>query len=113
MCNDTANRVLQSSIVVIAALSINACATHPAGTSAERAVDDQLAAQVDRALSADPNIYARHIDVSVEHGVIHLSGFVWSAEDFYEAKRVAAMVPGVTSVHSQLDMVVGGKGSAR
>jgi len=113
MRNDTASRMLQSSIVAVFALSINACATQPARTPAERAADDQLAAQVERALSADSNIYARHVDVTAEHGIIHLSGFVWSAEDFSEAKRVAATVPGVISVNSQLDMVVGGKGSAR
>jgi osmotically-inducible protein OsmY len=113
MWNDTANRVLQSSIVVAVALSINACATHPARTPAERAADDQLAAQVERALLVDSNIYARHIDVSADSSVIRLSGSVWSAEDFHEAKRVAATVPGVTRVISQLEMVVGGKGGSR
>lgn len=109
----SAGRLLQGVIAVLAALLVTACATHPPRTAAELDADEQLAARVEQALSRDADIYARHIDVDVERGVVRLSGYVWSAEDFFEAKRVAASVPGVTRIVSQLEMVVGGRTGAR
>lgn len=49
-------------------------------------------------LNADPTYYYRHVEVSVDRGVAHLSGYVWSAEALYRARRLASSVPGVTGV---------------
>jgi osmotically-inducible protein OsmY len=108
-----AQRLLYIVAVGAATLSVGGCATQPRRTPAERAADDATAARVEQALSGDPQIYARHIDVDAERGVVRLSGFVWSSEDFFEAKRVAATVPGVTGVISELEMMVGGRTGAR
>jgi osmotically-inducible protein OsmY len=105
--------VLHIAIVVAATLSVGACATQPRRTPAECAADDATAVKVEQALLGDPQIYARHINVDAERGVVRLSGFVWSGEDFFEAKRVAATVPGVTGVISELEMMVGGRTGAR
>ena len=106
-------RVLRVFLVVAAMLTVAACATQVHRTLAERGADDDVAARVEQALLRDPRIFARHIDVDAERGVVRLSGYVWSSEDFFEAKRVAATVPGVTAVVSQLEMMVGGRTGAR
>jgi len=89
------------------------CATQIVRTPEQRASDAALAMQVERALAQDPNIYARHIDVDADGGIVRLSGFVWAADDYYEAQRIAANVPGVVRVVDQLEMVVGGRTGAR
>ena len=106
-------RIPQVVIIIAAMLAVAACTTQPRRTPAERVADDAVAAKVQQALLSDPQIYARHIDVDAERGVVRLSGFVWSSEDFFEAKRVAATVPGVTGVISELEMAVGGAKGAR
>jgi osmotically-inducible protein OsmY len=98
---------------VVAAVVAAGCATQPPRTEGERAADDELAARVDRALLSDSAMYARHIDVDATQGVVRLSGFVWSSDDLYEAKRVAANVPGVKAVIDQLELMVGGRTGAR
>jgi len=89
------------------------CALQPPRTDAERAADAELGARVDSALMSDSAMYARHVDVDVSRGIVHLSGFVWSSDDLYEARRVAASVSGVKGVVSQLELMVGGRTGAR
>ena len=45
---------------------------------------------------------ARHIDVAVDRGVVHLGGYVWENDDFQTARRDAASVPGVKTVVAQI-----------
>jgi osmotically-inducible protein OsmY len=90
-----------------------ACATQPDRTAIERATDRALAGDVERSLLDDPRIFARHIDVSADRGVVTLSGFVWSTGDLYAAERIATNVPGVTRVDSNLELMVGGRAGAR
>lgn len=90
-----------------------ACATQPSRPAAERATDRALAGDVERTLLADPRLFARHIDVTADRGVVTLAGFVWSTDDLYAAKRLAANVPGVTRVDSDLELMVGGRAGAR
>jgi osmotically-inducible protein OsmY len=100
--------------VLLAAYGVAACSTMPPKTAAERASDETKAEQVEAALEADPNIYARHIDVKVDGGVVHLGGYVWSPRDFLLAKNDAASVPGVTNVITQMELMRGGQsGSSR
>ena len=113
MCRDSEHRLSIVATLAVAMLVVTGCAVLPARTSAERAADEQLAGQVEDALLRDPDIYARHIDVDAERGVVHLSGYVWSANEVYEARRVAATVPGVTQVVSQLELMVGGRSGSR
>jgi len=98
---------------VAVVLSISACAVHPPRTAAEQAANDQLAATVMSALMNDRSLYARHIDVDADSGLVRLSGYVWSSDELYEAKRAAATVAGVTGVVSQLEIMVGGRAGSR
>jgi len=49
-------------------------------------------------------------DVQVDNGVAHLSGYVWSADAIYQARKIARNVPGVTGVStSQLQLERNGR----
>jgi len=90
--------------VVVAA---GACTSTPRTTD-ERAVDSELAAQVQAALRADHGIYSQHIDVDVERGEVHLKGFVYSDTERQLAQSDAESVSGVQAVVMELDLMGGG-----
>ena len=72
--------------------------------------DEILANTVYSELNADPIYYFRHVDVRVYNGVAHLSGFVWSTDAIYRARRIASQTPGVTRVvTSQLELERNGR----
>ena len=74
------------------------------------ATDEILANAVYSELNADPIYYFRHVDVRVDDGVAHLSGYVWSTDAIYQARKIAMTVPGVTAVAtSQLELERNGK----
>ena len=95
----------------IAAAASTGCMTSHR-TPEQREADRQIAAAVSSALSADSRIYARHIDVRAENGVVHLAGYVWSDNDLYEAKQIAAGVPGVKGVIDDMQLERGGSDNA-
>ena len=98
------NRVLLVVIAVVSACGVVACSSTPPRTPAERSADSKIADQVEATLSADANIYARHIDIEVDRGVVYLGGYVWEPEDFQTARRDAASVPGVKAVVTQMEL---------
>ena len=74
------------------------------------ATDEVLANAVYTELNADPVYYFRHVDVRVDNGVADLSGYVWSADAIYQARKIARNVPGVTGVRtSQLQLERNGR----
>ena len=74
------------------------------------ATDEILANNVYSELNADPTYYFRHVDVTVDDGVAHLSGYVWSTDAIYAARKIAGNVPGVTGVTtSQLELERNGR----
>ena len=103
---------LVAAVVAGIAIGIAACASAPPRSSLERATDAETADRVQAALMADPNIYARHIDIAVDRGVVHLGGYVWEDEDFQRARSDAASVPGVRSVLTELELMRGGIGGS-
>ena len=113
MRRQSAGSVLHLAVAIAVALMATACAMRLTRSTAEQARDAELAARVESVLTRDPRIYARHIDVDAEQGIVRLTGYVWSSEDLYEAKRISATVPGVTAVVSQLEMMVGGRSGSR
>jgi osmotically-inducible protein OsmY len=69
------------------------------------ATDEILANTVYSQLNADPFHYFRHVDVTVDNGLAHLSGYVWSTDAIYQARKIAMKVPGVTGVSTnQLEL---------
>jgi hyperosmotically inducible protein len=84
------------------------CSTGPHRTEAEHQADKETADRVQAALSADEELYSRHINVHANNGVIRLSGYVWTQPDLEEAKRVAESVQGVSRVVDDLELERGG-----
>ena len=106
--------------VLIAGATLTACASAPPSpavpSAAESmrselgATDEVLANTVYSELNADPTYYFRHVDVRVDNGVAHLSGYVWSADAIYQARKIARNVPGVTGVSTnQLELERNGR----
>lgn len=106
-------------LVVASALTVS-CATTPpqpplshsaaSAGDAQVTTDEVLANTVYAQLNADPTYYYRHVDVRVDKGVAHLSGYVWSTEALYRARQIARSVPGVSGVvTSQLELERNGR----
>jgi osmotically-inducible protein OsmY len=106
------HRAAASAAVAIALLvSLLGC-THTPRSEAQKQADDQIAARVDSALQADKLLYAKHISVHADNGVVRLSGFVWEAPDLEEAQRIAAGVDGVQGVVNDLELQRNGLGDS-
>jgi osmotically-inducible protein OsmY len=102
-------RVWPTALGLVLTYGIVACASTQAPRSeAERRADATIAGQVESALLADPTIYARHVDITVDRGVVHLGGYVWSAHDYQLARNDAASVPGVRAVDVEMELMRGG-----
>ncbi len=97
-------------MALILAAMISACATSPARTAAELEADKKLEIAVTQQLADDPNVFAPHIQVSVNRGVVTLSGMVFDGNEIFEAGRVTKLVPGVISVRNQIEMHISGRG---
>jgi len=96
-------------VLIALLLAVAACTAQPPRSAAQRTADAALAANVELALMSDPRVFARHVDVEVEGGVVHLSGLAWSTSDLYAMREIAARVPGVERVDSQLELAIGGR----
>jgi osmotically-inducible protein OsmY len=94
--------------MVLIACAVIACSTMPRRTAEQRVADADTADRVQAALLADPDIYARHIDVRVDRGVVYLGGYVWEDEDFRTARRDAASVAGANAVVTDMELMRGG-----
>ena len=88
----------------VAACGVVACTSSPPRSPAQVAADTATTARVQAALAADPNLFARDITVSVDNGVVNLSGMAWSDDDIQTAGRLAASVPGVKGVNNQVGL---------
>jgi osmotically-inducible protein OsmY len=71
--------------------------------------DADLRDSVQFALHADPYFYDGHVQVSVDHGVVHLHGLVFSDWDLRDAMRIAAKAAGDRRVINNLTIVEGGR----
>lgn len=90
-------------VAVAAVCAVAACASGPR-SDAQRQADRETAERVEAALSADKNLYAKHIFVHVDNGVVRLTGYVWDASDFQSATLIAEDVQGVTGVVNNLEL---------
>jgi osmotically-inducible protein OsmY len=90
--------------VLIFSFSTGHAATPSVGQAGSAGTDAATAAQVYDALNADPTYFFRHVDVQIQHGVVTLTGYVWSTPAIYRAEKIAASVPGVTRVVDQMEL---------
>jgi osmotically-inducible protein OsmY len=104
-------------LLIAGATLIVSCASAPPQPSATQSMrsevgasDEVLTNTVYSELNADPIYYFRHVDVRVDNGIAHLSGYVWSTDAIYRARRVASNVPGITGVTTnQLELERNGR----
>jgi len=69
------NRFLTALVLAAALGGLTACLSGPSQTPAQREADKDMADQVQTALTSDKTLYARHIKVRAENGVVTLSGY--------------------------------------
>ena len=93
------------------ALLLVGCATapRPPRTPEQLAQDIRIYQTVQQHLDDDPNIYDRHVDISVYNGVVTLSGYVYTPYDLQQADRIAWAVPGVSRVANDLEVDILGR----
>jgi len=75
-----------------------------AWAEAQARADAATADRVYAALNDDPIFFFRHVDVNVDDGVAHLSGFVWTTDALYRAEQIARNVPGVICVEDRMEL---------
>src|ERR1700752_1239983 len=84
-------------VVVVLAWGAAACVSSPK-TQPELAADNATADRVRAAFDADAMLFARHITVRADNGVVTLGGYAWTPEELQAARRDARRVPGVAKV---------------
>jgi osmotically-inducible protein OsmY len=97
------NRVRYAAVGVAVLCCAVACAV-PHKSDAQRQADRETAERVQAALDADKLLYAKHIIVRADYGVVRLSGYVWDPPDLNEAQSIAAQVQGVSRVVNDLEL---------
>ena len=90
--------------VLMLPLSTGQAATPEVSPSSIAQDDGVIQERVYDALNIDPTYYFRHVDVQVQHGVVTLSGYVWSTPSIYRAEKIASGVPGVTRVIDRMEL---------
>ena len=105
------NRVRYAAVGMAILGSVVACAM-PHKSDAQRQADKETAERVQAALDSDKLLYAKHITVRADNGVVRLSGYVWDPPDLNEAQSVAARVHGVSQVVNDLELQRNGIGDA-
>ena len=98
------NRLLSALVLAAAVVGLTACLSGPPKTEAQRQADKDLADQVQTALTSDKTLYARHINVHADNGVVTLSGHVWTTEEMAAAPQIAQSVPGVSKVVNRIEV---------
>jgi osmotically-inducible protein OsmY len=91
-------------VLVASAAAVVACASVPPKSPEQERADAATAERVYAALEANPIYYFRDVEVSVDYGVAHLSGYVWTTYALYAAQDIARKVPGVTGVQDAMEL---------
>jgi len=97
-------RVLRTVLAAVIVSGVVACATGAPKTAAERQADRDTVDRVQLALNSDKLLYARHITVRADNGVVHLGGYVWTQPELEDAISVAESVPGVSKVVDRMEI---------
>ena len=102
------NRVPCTLLAVMLVCGAAACSMGPRKSDEQLRADRDTVDRVQVALNSDQILYARHIVVHADSGVVSLGGYVWSQPDLEEAQRIAATVPGVIRVVNEMELERGG-----
>lgn len=97
-------RIMRSMPAAVAVCAVVACATGPRKTPEQRQADSEMADRVQLALNSDRFLYARHITVRADGGVVTLGGYVWTTEELVRAREDARAVTDVTKVVDRMEV---------
>jgi osmotically-inducible protein OsmY len=86
------------------AATLAACASVPPKSPEQERADAATAERVYAALEGNPIYYFRDVEVSVDYGVVQLSGYVWTTDALYRAQEIVRKVPGVTGVQNAMEL---------
>ena len=81
-----------------------ACTSAPPKSPEQERADAATTARIYAALEANPIYYFRDVEVSVDDGVALLGGYVWTTDALYHAQEITRGIPGVTRVHSSMEL---------
>jgi osmotically-inducible protein OsmY len=98
------NRAWCAGLAAAVLSSAVGCSAFPHRTEAQKQADHATATRVETALDEDSLLFAKHITVRAEDGVVRLGGYVWDSNDIYEAQRIAERVEGVVKVVNDLEL---------
>lgn len=102
-------RLMICALIAVASLGSAGCASsrperNTIVATQPSAADEQLAYNVQAALHADPYLYDKHIEVSIEQGDVALRGFVSNYWDMLAAKKIAIKAAGERRVVDYLSI---------
>ena len=102
---------LGSVVCAVAMIGFSAASVGAAPQAA--ASDKQLDSRIEQRIHKDPSLKKHNIDISVDNGVVTLTGTVATEAESARAKQLAT-VPGVTRVDNRIivDMAAATKGTA-
>ena len=98
------NQLLTLLAVAIAVSGLSACVSGPSRTPEQRQADIELVESVQSALASDHTLYARHITVRADDGVVTLAGYVWTTEELAAVPDIVRSVSGVTNVVNRIEV---------
>ena len=73
--------------------------------SASRLSDAVLTAKVEQALHDDPYIFANHMSVVTENGVVRLQGIALDVNDLHQALALARRIAGRRHVVNEMELI--------
>lgn len=97
-------RIGAVALLLTSAAALAACASAPPKSPAQEQADSATADRVSTALDQNPIYYLNDVDVSVDYGVVELSGYVWTTDALYAAQNIARRVPGVAAVRDKMKL---------
>ncbi len=87
-----------SGLVVLATITLPGC------VHAQRQADDELASRIDHALLASDELNLSRIEVSVESGLVYLSGMSDDHASKVHAEKTAQAIPGVKKIINKIEV---------
>jgi osmotically-inducible protein OsmY len=76
----------------------------PRKSEAQLQEDKDTASRVQVALNTDRELFARHITVRADSGVVTLGGYAWTPEELESAVQDAGSVSGVVKVVDRIEV---------
>lgn len=70
-----------------------------------QAADEQVTRQVEQTLTKDPWIFADHITITTQNGVVRLEGIVGDTGEMFRIMRLCRKIPGARRVVNELEIM--------